>query len=128
MAKMKDESNERLRTNAPESPSTEPVNPVRSATRTRSVALLPTAAFLFASGGAIAFFIADWYPPVIREHDPWVVVFLPTVLLAIIGGCLLCSRRGLTRVIAVIGILVNLAILLYVWSQLFVMSRALGGI
>jgi len=124
---MKDTSNERLRTNPHQSPSTEPVNPVRSATSTRSVALLPTAAFLFASGGVIAFFIADWYPPVGRERDPWLVVFLPAVFVAISGSCLLCLRRGLTRVIAVIGILINLAIVLYVWLQFFVMSRALGG-
>ncbi len=127
MEEMKNESNERLRTNPCEAPSTEPVNPVRSATSTRSVVLLPIAAFLFASGGVIAFFIADWHPPVVGEHDPWVVVFLPAVFVAISGCCLLCLRRGFTRVIAVIGILINLAMVLFVWSMFFVMSRALGS-
>lgn len=122
---MRGESPERLSTNPYQSPSSDAINPLRPAASTLSAVLLPIVAVVFASGGVIAFFIVDRYPPFVKVHDPWSVVFCPVVLIAIGGCCVLCFRQGVTRVIAVIGIVINLGTLLTVWGALFVMWLAL---
>lgn len=123
---MSDESDEPLNTNPYKSPLAPNTNicSLRSPISAVPKAFLTIAAIALASGGVIAFFISDVLSSIMRETNPYFIVFWPIAMIAFVGCCILCYQGGAIRVIAVIGIVVNLMTMLIGMLIGFVLSRA----